>query len=91
MPSGWVLVDLLIRKIKLRCIKSAVVGMVYYLCEMVRIQIRIKQLDPDLYHIEKQDPDTDPYQSESRIGFGSVLKGSGYATLVVDPKCSNKC
>jgi hypothetical protein len=34
---------------------------------MVRIQIRIKQLDPDMdqYQIGKQD--LDPYQSESRI------------------------
>ncbi len=33
----------------------------HYLFETVRIQIHIKQLDPDQYQIEKQDPD--PYQS----------------------------
>jgi hypothetical protein len=37
-----------------------------YLVEMVRIRIqnRIKQLDPDPYHIEKHDPDR--YQSEKQ-------------------------
>ncbi len=64
MPAGWVLADLLTRKIKLRCIKSTVLGTNIF--EMERIQIRIKQSDPD--QIEKPDPyqsekeDPDPYQ-----------------------------
>ncbi len=58
----WVLLDLMTRKIKLTCIKSTVY--VHYLFETVRIriQISIKQSDPDPYKIEKQDPD--PYRSE---------------------------
>jgi hypothetical protein len=37
-----------------------------YLFETVRIHICIKQLDPDLYQIDEQDPDPDPYQSEKQ-------------------------
>ncbi len=62
MLSDWVLMDLLTRKIKIRCIKSTVLFKVHYLSEMVRILI--KQLDLDLYQIEKQDPG--PYQSENQ-------------------------
>ncbi len=36
----------------------------HYFFETVRIQIRIKQSDPDLYQIEKLYPD--PYQSEKQ-------------------------
>ncbi len=66
MPSGWILVDLLTRKVKLRCIKSTVLFWVHYLFETLRIwiRIRIKQLDLDQYQIEKQDPY--PYQSEKQ-------------------------
>jgi hypothetical protein len=53
---------LLTRKIKLGCIKSAVLG--HYLFEMDRIQIRMKQQYPDPYQIEKQEPD--PFQSEKQ-------------------------
>ncbi len=42
VASVWVLLDLLTRKIKFRCIKSTVLGTVYYLFETVRIRIRIK-------------------------------------------------
>ncbi len=55
MSSRWDLLDLLTRKIKLRCIK--VLFYVHYLFELVSIQIRIKQSNPDPYHVEKQDPD----------------------------------
>ncbi len=72
MPSRWVLVDLLTRKIKLRCIRSTVSGTIHYLFEIVRIRIRIKQSDPDLYKIEKQDPDL--YQIESRIRIRIKVK-----------------
>jgi hypothetical protein len=72
MPSGWVPLDLLTRKIKLRCIKSIVLG--HYLFEMARIwiQIGIKQLDPDLYKIEKQDQDPDQIEKPD-----SYQKGLG--------------
>ncbi len=46
---------------------------------MVRIRIRTKQSDSDLYKIEKQDPD--PYQSEKQDPGLYVSKGSGSATL----------
>ncbi len=60
MPFSWVLLDLLTRKIKLRCIKSTVLGTLPF--EMVTIRIRIKQFDPDPYQIEKPDP----YQSDKQ-------------------------
>jgi hypothetical protein len=55
MPFGWVLLDLLTRKIKLGCINSTVLE--HYLFETIRIRIRIKQSDADPYQMEKQDPD----------------------------------
>jgi hypothetical protein len=61
MPSGWVLVDLLTKKMKLRCIKSTLFWL-YYLFEMVRIRISVKKSDPDPNQIKKHDPDL--YQSE---------------------------
>jgi hypothetical protein len=51
MFSGWVLADLLTRKIKLRCVKSTVLGTVPLW--------NGKDLDP--YRSEKQD--SDPYQN----------------------------
>jgi hypothetical protein len=50
MPCGWVLVDVLTRKIKLRCIKNTVLGTLPIL----------NGKDPDLCQSKKQDPD--PYQ-----------------------------
>jgi hypothetical protein len=50
MPFGWVLLDLLAMKIKLRCIRSTVLNTLpFWNCK-----------DPDQDQIEKQDPD--PYQ-----------------------------
>ncbi len=46
--------------------KSTVLFSEHYLFKTVRIQIRIKQSDPDPYQIEKQDTDIDPYQNEKQ-------------------------
>jgi hypothetical protein len=54
MPSGWVLLDLLPRIIKLRCMKINALG---------TLPLRNGK-DPDPYQIEKQD--LDPYQSEKQ-------------------------
>jgi hypothetical protein len=59
MPSGWVLVDLLTKKIKLRCIKSTAFFYIGTLPVRIRISIEQSALDP--YQIDKQDPD--PYQN----------------------------
>ncbi len=67
MPFGWVLLDLLTRKIKLRCIKSTVLGTLPF--EMVTIRIRIKQLDPDPYQSDKQDPDPEQKGLDPRHCF----------------------
>ncbi len=76
MPSGWVLADLLTRRIKLKCIKSIVLDTLPFW--------NTKDLDPDqtgsvskwkagsesVYWSGKQDP-----------GSGSVSKRSGSATM----------
>ncbi len=49
MPFGWVLLDLLTRKIKLRCMKNT-----------LRYITSLNGKDPDPYQSEKHDPD--PYQ-----------------------------
>ncbi len=58
----WVLLDLLTRKIKIRCIKSTVLG------TLPLWNSKDPDLDqtvgPDPYQIEKQD--TDPYQSKNQ-------------------------
>ncbi len=61
MPFGWVLLDLLARKIKLRCIRSTVLGtsLPLWNCKDPDPD-QIEKQDPDPYQIEKQDPD--PYQ-----------------------------
>ncbi len=80
MSSGWVLADLLTRKIKLRITARNVLGTLYrYLFETVRIRILIKHSDPDPYKTEKQGPY--PYQSEKQYPE-SVSKWSGSAALV---------
>ncbi len=63
MPSGWVLLDLLTRKIKLHYL---------FLTERIWIHIHIQQSDS--YQIEKQDPDLDRYQSEKQ-GLDPYQKG----------------
>jgi hypothetical protein len=55
IPLVWVQLDLLTRKIKLRCIKSTGLGTLPL--EMAKIRSRIKQPDLDPYQVEKQDPD----------------------------------
>jgi hypothetical protein len=52
MPFGWVLLDLLTRKIKLKCIKSTVLG---------TLPLRNGK-DPDPY----KQSDTDPNQTEQQ-------------------------
>jgi hypothetical protein len=47
MPSGWVLVDILTRKIKLRCIKNTVLGTLPLWNG--KDPDPFKQLDPDPY------------------------------------------
>ncbi len=55
LPSGWVLLDQLTRKIKLKCIKKrTLLGL---------LPVRNGK-DPDPYQTEKEDPD--PYQSEKQ-------------------------
>jgi hypothetical protein len=54
MPFGWVLLDLLTRKIEFKIYKKYCFS---YLFETVRIWTRIKQSDHDPYKTEKQDPD----------------------------------
>ncbi len=51
--------------------------LVHYLFELVRIQIRIKQSDPDSYRIEKHN--RYPYQSEKH----DPDRGSGSAKLFI--------
>jgi hypothetical protein len=55
MPSGWVLSDLLTMEIKLRCIKSTVLGPLPL--RNSKDPDRIKQSDPDPYQSEKHDLD----------------------------------
>jgi hypothetical protein len=59
-PYSGVLADLLTRKIKLRCIKSTVLGTLPILNGKDPDPYQIKKQDPDPYQSEKQDPD--PYQ-----------------------------
>ncbi len=68
MPSGWVLLDLLTRKIKLICIKSSTV--------LGTLPLWYGK-DPDLYLTVRSGS-----VSNWKAGSGSVSKGSGYATLL---------
>jgi hypothetical protein len=64
MPFGWILLDLLTTKIKLRCIKSTGLGTLPLCTARIRIRMCIKQSNPDPYQIKKKDPDQ--YQSEKQ-------------------------
>ncbi len=62
MPFGLVLLDLLTRKIKKRCIKGTLLGTLP-LWNGKDPDPRIQQSNPDPYHIEKQVKDPDWYKS----------------------------
>jgi hypothetical protein len=54
MPFGWVMLDLLTRKIKGKMYKSTILGTLPLL----------NRKDPDPYQSDKQDPAQDPYKKK---------------------------